>query len=322
MPLQSIHSLVQPDLKAVDRFICTELKSDIPLINQLIEYILNCGGKRIRPLVVLLVAHALHHQKQHHIDLAAVIELIHTATLLHDDIVDSSTLRRGRETAHTIWGNEASVLVGDFLYSRAFQLIVKLQHLPILNIFADATNLIAEGEVMQLVNCHDPDTSEASYFEVIERKTAKLFEVAAHVGAALSTHCPEQLSAMQQYGLNLGIAYQLIDDTLDYNTSAEQTGKNTGNDLVEGKPTLPLIYSLRKGTPAENALLRTAIQEGSRENLTAILEIIESTGAIEYTANAAKKHAQQAKSLLTHIPDSPYCKALHSLTEFVVERTY
>ena len=322
MPLEYIRSLVQSDLEATDRFICTELKSDIPFINQLLEYILKSGGKRIRPLIVLLAARAFNHQKQQHIDLAAAIELIHTATLLHDDVVDNSTLRRGHETANTIWGNEASVLVGDFLYSRAFQLIVRLEHLPVLNIFADATNIIAEGEVLQLLNCHDPDTTERAYYDVIERKTAKLFEVAAQTGSALSTDTKDYWTAMQQYGLNLGIAYQLVDDALDYSASSQQMGKNMGNDLSEGKPTLPLIYALRKGNSNQTTLIREAIKTGSSENLSAIIEIIESTGAIEYTAQAAKQHALKASKILTDLPDSPYRKALHTLAEFVVERTY
>lgn len=322
MPLAAIRSLVQSDLEATDNFICTELRSEIPFINQLIEYIIQAGGKRIRPLLVLLSARAFNHNHLQHINLAAAIELIHTATLLHDDVVDSSNLRRGRETANAVWGNEASVLVGDFLYSRAFQLIVKLQNLEILNIFSDATNLIAEGEVMQLLNCHDPDTTENAYFEVIKRKTAKLFEVATKTGAALSSYDAQQMLAMQDYGMQFGIAYQLIDDALDYHASSDETGKNIGNDLTEGKPTLPLIHALRHGTPAEISLIRTAIETGSSENLDSIIAIIESTGAIEYTANAAKRYAQQAKATLAHIPESPYRQALHDLTEFVVERTY
>lgn len=322
MPLASIRSLVQADLDATDQFIHTELQSEIPFINQLVEYILQSGGKRIRPLLVLLAARAFNHPEQQHINLAAAIELIHTATLLHDDVVDGSTLRRNHETANAIWGNEASVLVGDFLYSRAFQLIVKLQNLEVLNIFSNATNIIAEGEILQLLNCHNPDTTEASYFEVIQRKTAKLFEVATQTGTALSTYHNPQMQAMQQYGLHLGIAYQLIDDALDYNSSAEISGKNIGNDLTEGKPTLPLIYALRKGTTAEIKLVRKAIKTGSSKNLDSIITIIESTGAIEYTANAAKQHAKQACDALTLIPESPYKEALHRLAGFVVERSY
>ncbi len=322
MPLDSIRSLVQSDIEAADRFICRELKSDIPLINDLVEYIINCGGKRIRPLVVLLTAKAFNHQHNHHIELAAAIELIHTATLLHDDVVDSSGLRRGRKTAHTIWGNEASVLVGDFLYSRAFQLIVRLQNLEIMTIFSNATNIIAEGEVLQLINCRDPDTTEASYFEVIQRKTAKLFEVASQIGTALSDYTKEQMTAMQSYGMQLGIAYQLIDDALDYSSSAEEMGKNIGDDLAEGKATLPLIYAMKYGKPAEVALIREAIKLGSSEKLDDILTIIESTKAIEYTANTAKEHAQRANDMLIRVPHSPYRNALSELSDFVVARSY
>lgn len=322
MPLESIRNLVKDDLKATDHFLCTELSSDIPFINQLVEYTIQAGGKRIRPLLVLLAANSFQPRKNQHIHLAAAIELIHTATLLHDDVVDNSALRRGRETAKNIWGNQASVLVGDFLYSRAFQVIVRLEHHPILSIFAEATNIIAEGEVLQLMNCRNPDTTEESYFDVIERKTAKLFEVATQTGAALSTDNPTSLLAMKQYGRHLGIAYQLIDDVLDYSASTAELGKNIGNDLQEGKPTLPLIYALRKANASEQALLRNAILHGSAENMTKVIEIIESTQAIEYTAQAAKQHAHEASKLLQGIPDSPYLNALTTLTEFVVERTH
>jgi octaprenyl-diphosphate synthase len=323
MSLDSIRSLVQSDLEATDSFIYTELQSHIPLINELIQYILSCGGKRIRPLLVLLSSKAFGHENDKHINLAAAIELIHTATLLHDDVVDNSSLRRGHKTAHAIWGNEASVLVGDFLYSRAFQLIVRLQNLQIMNIFADATNLIAEGEVLQLVNCNDPDTTEASYYDVIQRKTGKLFEVSSQLGPALSGACtPHEFNAMQHYGMNLGIAYQLIDDALDYSATADVMGKNMGTDLAEGKPTLPLIHALRQGSPAEIAVIREAIETGSCDKLDSILGIIESTGAIEYTASAAKMHAREANLALSHVPDSPYKTALHELAEFVVERGY
>lgn len=322
MPLDSIRSLVQSDLEAADRFISTQLVSEIPLINEMVDYIISCGGKRIRPLVVLLAARAFAHRDKSHIDLAAAIELIHTATLLHDDVVDSSGLRRGRETAHIIWGNEASVLVGDFLYSRAFQLIVKLQNLEILSIFSNATNLIAEGEVLQLINCHNPDTTEAAYFDVIQRKTAKLFEVASQIGTALSAYTSQQMAAMKHYGLQLGVAYQLIDDVLDYRSSSDEMGKNMGDDLAEGKPTLPLIHAMKHGTHAEVEIIRDAIKTGSSEKLNDILSIIESTNAIDYTANAAKQCALEASSVLVNIPESPYRKALHELVDFVVARTY
>lgn len=322
MPLESIRRLVRTDLEATDRFICNELKSDIPFINQLVEHTLLAGGKRVRPLLVLLAAQCFDHQKNQHIDLAAAIELIHTATLLHDDVVDNADLRRGQKTAKHIWGNEASVLVGDFLYSRAFQLIVKLQHLPILNVFSNATNIIAEGEVLQLINCHNPDTTEQAYFDVIERKTAKLFEVATQTGAALSTDNEAHIQAMQQYGLHLGMAYQLIDDVLDYSASTEQLGKSIGNDLTEGKPTLPMIYALRTAKEHEVALLRQAIKTGSTKNLNDIIEIIETAGAIEYTAQAAKQHVLNANAMLEKIPDSIYRTGLKTLAEFVVSRTY
>jgi len=322
MPLESIRSLVQSDWEATNKFISTELSSEIPLINELVQYVLTCGGKRVRPLIVLLTARALNHEGQQHIDLAAAIELIHTATLLHDDIVDSSTLRRGNKTANQIWGNEASVLVGDFLYSRAFQLIVKLKNLEIMDIFASATNLIAEGEVLQLVNCHDPDTTEQTYYDVIQRKTAKLFEVASRVGTALCAYNTQQMAAMQQYGMSVGVAFQLVDDALDYISSADEMGKNIGDDLAEGKLTLPLIYALRCGTKAETQLIRKSIKTGSRKHIDSILTIIESTGAIEYTANAAKQQALQATNSLIHIPESPYRQALHDLAEFVVARKY
>ena len=322
MPLESIRSLVKTDLSATDHFICNELQSDIPFINQMVEYIIQCGGKRIRPLLVLLTAKAFDHPHETHIRLAAAIELIHTATLLHDDIVDNSNLRRGHVTAHTLWGNEASVLVGDFLYSRAFQLIVKLQNISILNIFADATNIIAEGEVLQLINCHNAAITEEVYYDVIGRKTAKLFEVATQAGAALVTDNQHHLTAMQQYGLHLGIAYQLIDDALDYSASAEQTGKNMGNDLTEGKPALPLIYALQQSNKTQATLLREAIEKGENENILALMEIVESTGAIKYTADAAKRHVAKANAFLKEIPDSPYRQALDTLATFVVERSY
>lgn len=322
MPIESIRALVKEDLESTDKFIMTQLESHIPLIQQIIQYILTCGGKRIRPLVLLLSARALAHRGRKHIELAAVIELIHTATLLHDDVVDSSTVRRGHKTAHTIWGNEASVLVGDFLYSRAFQVVVDLKHQQILNIFAKATHYIAEGEILQLMNCHNPDTTEDFYFDIIQRKTAKLFEVAAQLGALLSSDSEGEVVALRDYGLHLGIAYQLIDDALDYARSLEQTGKNVGQDLADGKATLPLIHALRHSKQREVETLRKAIETGSCDQLESILEIIESTHAIKYTADTAKHHAQQAKIALSRVPSSHYRKALEDLSDFVVERTY
>lgn len=322
MSLESIRALVSEDLSATDRVIISQLESNIPLIKEIIEYILTCGGKRVRPMIVLLAAKSLSHNGMQHLDMAAVIELIHTATLLHDDVVDRSTLRRGHKTAHTIWGSSASVLVGDFLYSRAFQVVVDMRHQPILDIFAKATHYIAEGEILQLVNCNNPDTTEAFYFEIIERKTAKLFEIAAELGALLATQVEADITALRDYGRHLGLAYQLIDDALDYSQSAEQTGKNVGQDIAEGKTTLPLIHAMRKSKGADVTLLRDAIQSGSNQNLDTILRIIESTEAIKYTATAARQHAQLAKQALAHIADSPYRRALEQMSDFVVSRSY
>jgi len=322
MAFEEARSLVQAELQAIDQFITNELRSDVPLINQIMEYILKCGGKRIRPLVLILSAKAFNHQGHHPIHLAAVIELIHTATLLHDDVVDHSTLRRGHKTANILWGNEASVLVGDFLYSRAFQVIVELRSQRTLDMVAHATHYIAEGEMLQLVHAHNPDTSEEMYFDIIRRKTAKLFAVAAELGVVLLEREDKENQAMRNYGMDLGLAYQLIDDVLDYRNSAEQTGKNIGNDLAEGKTTLPLIYALQKGTPAEVKLLQKAIKKGETRYLQDIMEIIVSTGAIQYTAQAARQYAQKACAVLTHVPSSPYRQALHDLADFVVQRSY
>lgn len=322
MTLDSIRGLVKEDMVAIDQFIISELGSEIPLIKEVIEYVLTCGGKRVRPLILLLSARALAHKGQKHIDLAAVIELVHTATLLHDDVVDEATLRRGHKTVHTIWNSNTSVLVGDFLYSRAFQIVVGLRHATILDIFAKSTHYIAEGEILQLVNCKNPDTTEDFYFDIIKRKTAKLFEVAAELGALLSTDNPSQVAAMRDYGMNIGLAYQLIDDAMDYNQPAAETGKNVGQDLADGKSTLPLIHAMRKSKPAELKLMRDAIKTGSSEQLDKILEIIESTDAIKYTADTARRHAEMAKQALSHIAPSPYRNALDELSDFIVERTY
>lgn len=322
MPLESIRTLVREDLESTDRFIISQLESNIPMVKDVLEYVLTCGGKRIRPLVLLLSARALSNHSQKHIDLAAVIELIHTATLLHDDVVDDSTLRRGHKTANIVWGNDASVLVGDFLYSRAFQIVVEIKHETILNIFAKATPFIAEGEILQLVNCHNPDTTEQFYFDVIERKTAKLFEIAAQLGAVLSTESQHDIESMRKFGLHLGLAYQLIDDALDYSQSTDATGKNVGQDISEGKTTLPLIHAMRKSKGADLELLRKAIKSGASENLTDILGIIESTDAIKYTAESAKQQVYKAKEALMSVASTQYRQALETLSDFVVDRTY
>lgn len=322
MPLESIKSLVAADLASTDQYIIKTLDSNILMIKNILEYVLSCGGKRIRPMLLLLTARSLSHQAEQHIGLAAVIELIHTATLLHDDVVDGSTLRRGHETAHIIWGKNASILVGDFLYSRAFQLIALLKNQRILELFAEATHYISEGEILQLTNCHNADTTEAFYFEIIQRKTAKLFELAAEIGAIVATDHEEEILAFKNYGKHFGLAYQLIDDALDYSQSPEQTGKNIGQDISEGKSTLPLIQAMRKSKGADLKLIKDAIQEGSNKNLREIIGIIESTDSIKYTADAARYHAQLAKDSIANIASSRYHEALTTLSDFVVNRNY
>lgn len=322
MSLASIRDLVKEDIAATDKFIISQLESRIPLVHEMVEYVLSCGGKRVRPMVLLLCARMMSEKVDKHIDLAAVIELIHTATLLHDDVVDDATLRRGHDTANIVWGNEHSVLVGDFLYSRAFQIVVDLKHHEILSIFAKATHYIAEGEIMQLLNCHKPETTEAFYYEIIDRKTARLFEIAAELGGQLTTENPDSLASLREFGQNFGLAYQLIDDALDYNQPAEQTGKNIGQDLADGKTTMPLIHAMSKSKGADLKLMQDAIKQGGSKELDNILGILEATDAIEYTASKAKQHAATAKEALGKLPGCEYRTALESMTDFVVERTY
>ncbi len=322
MEIQDVLDLIADDKQAVDRLIQARLASNVVLIDQISHYIINSGGKRLRPVLVLLAARALGYQGPHHIDLAAVIEFIHTATLLHDDVVDASELRRGKQSANAVFGNEASVLVGDFLYSRAFQMMVDVGSMRVMQILSDATNTIAEGEVLQLLNCHDPDTTEQRYMDVIHYKTAKLFEAASQLGAVLAGRPAAEEQAMARYGMHLGTAFQLVDDVLDYSASSEQLGKNIGDDLAEGKPTLPLIYAMRQGTPAQAALIRSAIENGGRDNMMEITAAIESTGAIAYTSRSARQEADRALAELANFPDSPYKQALVALAEFSVARAY
>jgi octaprenyl-diphosphate synthase len=322
MDLHDIRTLVADDMQAVDATVREQLKSEVVLVNQLSSYIVKSGGKRMRPLLVLLAARAFGYPGPSHIDLAAVVEFIHTATLLHDDVVDASNLRRGQETANSIWGNEASVLVGDFLYSRAFQMMVRVGSMPVMDIMADTTNTIAEGEVQQLMNCHDPDITEAQYLHVIRSKTAKLFEAGSQIGPILAGRGPDEQRAMARYGMHLGTSFQLVDDVLDYQASAEITGKNVGDDLAEGKPTLPLIHAMRTGRPEQVEGIREAIRLGGRENIDDVIEAIESTGAITYTARSARAEANQALEALSSVPDSPYKQALVALAEFSVNRNY
>jgi octaprenyl-diphosphate synthase len=312
--------LARDDMDAVDRLISTSLESDVALVSQVSQYIVTSGGKRLRPLLVLLAARALGYEGKQHIRSAAIIEFIHTATLLHDDVVDSSARRRGRDTANTVFGNQASVLVGDFLYSRAFQMMVDIDSMRVMQILSDATNTIAAGEVMQLMNVHDPDTTEESYQQVIYRKTARLFEGGAQLAAVLAGRDPADEAAMITYGQNLGAAFQLVDDALDYNSSADELGKNLGDDLAEGKATLPLIYAMRQAVPEDKELIRKAIVEGGLDQLDRITAIIETTGALEYTAKRARDAADTAITALANVPDSDFKQALIAIADFSVQR--
>jgi octaprenyl-diphosphate synthase len=302
--------------------ILRRLESDVVLINQIGHHIVNSGGKRLRPLAVLLAASACGYKGRHHIDLAAIVEFIHTATLLHDDVVDGSSLRRSRDTANAVWGNEASVLVGDFLYSRSFEMMVDVGEMRVMDVLAHATNRIAEGEVLQLLNCNDPDTTERKYMEVIERKTATLFEAGTRLGAVLAGSAPETEAAMTAYGRALGIAFQLVDDALDYRADEREIGKNLGDDLAEGKPTLPLIRALEVGTPQQRELLRKAIESGGREHIEGVAEVIASTDGIDYTVALARRFADEAKDAVSQLPESRQSLALTGLADFAVYRTY
>jgi len=320
--IQSIQTLIKQDMASVDTMIQNRLQSDVVLINQVGHYIVNSGGKRLRPIIAILAARACGYQGDAHINLATIIEFIHTATLLHDDVVDNSDMRRGRETANNLWGNEASVLVGDFLYTRSFEMMVEMDSMRLMHILSHTTNVIAEGEVLQLLNCNDPDTTEARYLEVIHHKTAKLFEAAGKLGAVIN-NCDEKTEqAMANYAMHLGSAFQLVDDLLDYSESSDTIGKNIGDDLAEGKPTLPLIYAMQNGDKDQANIIRTAIENGDRSQIDAVVEIIQQTGAIAYTSQAAKNEAELAKSMLDCIADSDYKTALLSLADFAVERSY
>src|SRR5688572_18825441 len=322
MNIEEIRSLVSDDLAAVDRLIRARLKSEVALVDQVSTYIIASGGKRLRPLLVLLAARAAGYRGSRHVDAAAIIEFIHTATLLHDDVVDGSSKRRGQDTANEVWGNETSVLVGDFLYSRAFQMMADLDTLAVMRVMADATNTIAEGEVLQLLNAHDPETTEERYLAVIYRKTARLFEAGAEVAALLAEVPDAQRQAIARYGKHLGTAFQLIDDVLDYRGSTEQRGKNIGDDLAEGKPTLPLIYALQHGNREQRELIRLAVAQGGLSQLAGITEAIESTGGLEYTARLARAEADSALSALAGLPETPFSAALRTLARFAVERTH
>ena len=317
-----VKELVRDDLVAVDAVIRASMKSAVPLVDQVAEHIIAGGGKRLRPLIVLLAARACGYRGASHIDAAAFIEFIHTATLLHDDVVDGSERRRGRDTANAVYGNQASVLVGDFVYSRAFQMMAAIGSQRVMEIMSEATNVIAEGEVLQLMNAGDPDTTQQRYLEVIHRKTAKLFEAGAEVSAVLAAASPSQQRALADYGRHLGTAYQLIDDVLDYQSDPAERGKNLGDDLAEGKPTLPLIQALRlSGDDRVRQLIRSAIENGGLEQLEVIVAAIESTGALEYTRRLAQDEADRALMALQALPETPFKQGLAALARFAVERS-
>ena len=320
--LDALRAPVAEDWEGVNRLIYQRLGSDVALVNQVAHHIIYSGGKRLRPLTVLLAGRACGYEGIQHRAAAAVIEFIHTATLLHDDVVDASSLRRGQETANALFGNQASVLVGDFLYSRAFQIMVEIGAMRVLEVMADATNTIAEGEVLQLMNCNDPDTTEADYREVIYRKTAKLFEAGAQIAAILADAPAEVEQAMVGYGRHLGLAFQLVDDALDYDATTEELGKNIGDDLAEGKPTLPLIYAMEHGSAAEKHMIREAIRTGGTQNLTSIQLAMETTGGLTYTAEKAQAEADAAAQALTPLPDSAHKRALLKLARFAVDRRF
>ncbi len=320
--LEDIRRVIDADMTAVDGVIRHKLASDVVLVNQISNYIIGAGGKRLRPLLVLLASGHFSADPDKSRELAAVIEFIHTATLLHDDIVDESSMRRGKQTANAVFGSAASVLVGDFLYSRSFQMMVEVGSMQVMQVMAEATNIIAEGEVLQLLNVGDPDTDEESYLRVVRYKTAKLFEAAARVGAILGGADAADERALAQYGMHLGTAFQIIDDVLDYSGDASETGKNLGGDLAEGKPTLPLIYALRNGNDDERRVIRNAIEVGNIENMDAVIAAIKSTGAVDYARSTAVREADTARAAIGGLKHSVYKDALLQLCVFAVERRY
>ncbi len=320
--IENIRAMIRPEMTRVNDLIEKNLHSEVELISQLSHYIINSGGKRLRPVVVLLSAGVFDYQGEQHCTLAAIIEFIHTATLLHDDVVDASSLRRGRLTANRRWGNEASILVGDFVYSRAFQMMVNVDSMRIMNILSETTNAIAEGEVKQLVKRHDTKMSQKDYLEIINNKTAKLFKAGAQLGAVVAMRDEWEEQAMATYGKHLGMAFQLVDDTLDYSASVDELGKNIGDDLAEGKPTLPLLYAMWYGNETDKKIIRDAIEYGGLENINKIREVIHATGAISYTIDLARNEARLATEALASLPQSDYLDALYALARFSVGRQY
>ena len=322
MSIEHIRRFIAQDMGKVDEVIRQKLHSHVALVRQVSEYIINSGGKRLRPALVVLSAGSFGYTGTFHYNLAAVVEFIHTATLLHDDVVDESEMRRNKETANALFGNAASVLVGDFLYSRAFQMMVEVDNMHVMQVLADATNTIAEGEVLQLLNCRDPDVNEENYLQVIRFKTAKLFEAASRLGAILGNATPEQEQAMAIYGMHLGTAFQLIDDVLDYSGDNQDTGKNLGDDLAEGKPTLPLIYAMQTGTTEQANLIRKTIEEGGTNGFEHVLDIIQQTEALDYAKKCAQAEAETATAAIIDLPESEYKECLMQLARFAVTRNH
>ncbi len=319
--INSVFTLCADDMRQVDQLIRDSLDSDVVLIRQIAEYIINSGGKRLRPMLVVLAARSCGYEGPHGITLAAVVEFIHTATLLHDDVVDESDLRRGKETAHAVWGNAASVLVGDFLYSRAFQMMTGVKSLPVMDVLSNATNLIAEGEVEQLLNMHDPEVSEARYFSVIEKKTAKLFEAACQLGAVIAGRDDLQ-APMASYGRELGVAFQIADDVLDYTADAGTMGKNSGDDLAEGKTTLPLILCRQQLAKGQRDEVDDWVRRGDLTHLHRLLELIHDSGALEASMKRARLRSEAALAAMQPLPDSKWKKALATLAWYSVARPY
>lgn len=322
MSIEHIRELIKVDMDAMDEVIRVKLHSDVMLVRQVGEYIINSGGKRLRPALVILSAGTFGYAGKYHHNLAAIIEFIHTATLLHDDVVDASELRRSKATANALFGNATSVLVGDFLYSRAFQMMVEVNNMRIMQVLADATNTIAEGEVLQLLNCRNPDVKEENYLQVIRYKTAKLFEAATRLGAILCSVTPAEEESIAAYGMHLGTAFQLTDDMLDYSGDYHDTGKNLGDDLAEGKPTLPLIYAMKTGSEEQATIVRNAIKQGGEGSLQAVLDVIQKTDALDYTRQKAEAESSMASAAISSLPNSNYKECLLQLATFAVARNY
>ena len=317
-----IHSCIAEDMRKVDSVIRQSLHSEVTLVNQVAEYIINSGGKRLRPILVLLSAGLFGKIEAQHHQLAAVVELIHTSTLLHDDVVDESSKRRGQSTANALFGNAASVLVGDFVYSRTFQMMVAVKNMRVMEVLSNATNTIAEGEVLQLLNVNNADITDEDYLKVIHYKTAKLFEAATQLGAIISKASDDDETALSLYGMHLGTAFQLVDDILDLSGNSDEIGKNLGDDLAEGKPTLPLLYAMRNSSAEQSQLIRNAIEQGGLEHLPHVIEAVKNSGALAHVKKLAETEAEKCRQAIAHFPESTFKQAMFALAEFSVKRSF